>query len=71
MPFMFVWSTLLVTPLIMATGMIGMTDYLGYFWHMTATQGHWIAVGFTVLTVALLYRRIERWPGSPRFSGPA
>ena len=31
MPFMFVWSTLLVTPLIMATGMIGMTDYLRYF----------------------------------------
>jgi amino acid transporter len=30
MPFMFVWSTLLVTPLIMSTGMIGMTDYLGY-----------------------------------------
>jgi amino acid transporter len=27
MPFMFVWSTLLVTPLIMSTGMIGMTDY--------------------------------------------
>jgi hypothetical protein len=26
MPFMFVWSTLLVTPLIMSTGMIGMTD---------------------------------------------
>jgi amino acid transporter len=60
MPFMFVWSTLLVTPLIMATGMIGMTDYLGYFWHMTTTQSHWIAVGFTVLTVALLYRRIDR-----------
>ena len=33
MPFMFIWSTLLVTPLIMSTGMIGMTDYLGYFWH--------------------------------------
>jgi amino acid transporter len=59
MPFMFVWSTLLVTPLIMSTGMIGMTDYLGYFFSMTSTEGHWIAVGFTVLTVALLYRRID------------
>jgi len=58
MPFMFVWSTLLVTPLIMATGMIGMTDYLGYFWHMTSLESHWIAVAFTVVTVALLYRRI-------------
>src|SRR6201992_610189 len=59
MPFMFVWTTLLVTPLIMSTGMIGMTDYLGYFFHMTSLQSHLIAVGFTVITVALLYRRIE------------
>ena len=59
MPFMFVWSTLLVTPLIMATGMIGMTDYLRYFADFTTTEGHWIAVAFTVLTVALLYRRID------------
>jgi amino acid transporter len=56
---MFVWSTLLVTPLIMATGMIGMTDYLRYFVNFTTTEGHWIAVAFTVLTVALLYRRID------------
>jgi amino acid transporter len=59
MPFMFVWSTLLVTPLIMATGMIGMTSYLGYFFHMTSMESHWIAVAFTVVTVALLYRRID------------
>ncbi|HEY6495285.1 MAG TPA: APC family permease [Trebonia sp.] len=59
MPFMFVWSTLLVTPLIMSTGMIGMTDYLGYFFSMSSAESHWIAVGFTVLTVALLYRRID------------
>jgi amino acid transporter len=59
MPFMFVWTTLLVTPLIMSTGMIGMTDYLGYFFHMTSMESHWIAVAFTVVTVALLYRRID------------
>ena len=59
MPFMFVWTTLLVTPLIMSTGMIGMTNYLGYFFHMTSTESHWIAVGFTIITVALLYRRID------------
>jgi amino acid transporter len=59
MPFMFVWSTLLVTPLIMSTGMIGMTNYLGYFFHMTSMESHWIAVGFTIITVALLYRRID------------
>jgi amino acid transporter len=59
MPFMFVWSTLIVTPLIMATGMIGMTDYLGYFFSMTSIESHFVAVGFTVLTIALLYRRID------------
>lgn len=59
MPFMFVWTTLLVTPLIMSTGMIGMTDYLSYFWHMTSLESHLVAVAFTVLTVALLYRRID------------
>jgi amino acid transporter len=59
MPFMFVWTTLLVTPLIMSTGMIGMTDYLGFFFHMTTLESHLIAVAFTVITVALLYRRID------------
>src|ERR1700756_1953240 len=59
MPFMFVWTTILVTPLIMSTGMIGMTDSLGYFFSMSSAESHWIAVGFTVLTVALLYRRID------------
>jgi amino acid transporter len=43
----------------MSTGMIGMTDYLGYFFSMSGTESHLIAVGFTVITVALLYRRID------------
>jgi amino acid transporter len=59
MPFMFVWSTLLVTPLIMSTGMIGIAQYLAYFWHTSAALSHWEAVGFTIITVALLWRRIE------------
>ncbi len=60
MPFLFVWTTLLVTPLIMSTGMIGMAQYLGYFWPgMTPLETKLVAVGLTVVTVALLYRRIE------------
>jgi amino acid transporter len=59
MPFMFVWSTILATPLIMSTGMIGMADYLSYFFSMSSMESHWIAVAFTVITVALLYRRID------------
>ena len=59
MPFLFVWSTLLVTPLIMSTGMIGIAQYLAHFWHTSAALSHWEAVGFTILTVALLWRRID------------
>jgi amino acid transporter len=60
MPFLFVWSTMLATPLIMSTGMIGMSNYLGYFWPgMSPMEGKFVAVGFTILTVGLLYRRID------------
>lgn len=59
MPFMFIWSTLLATPLIMSTGMIGMADYLNYFFHLGATETKLLAVGLTILTVGALYRRIE------------
>ncbi|PSR22983.1 MAG: amino acid permease [Sulfobacillus benefaciens] len=59
-PFLFVWSTLLATPLIMSTGMIGMAHYLGYFWHgMTPLETKFAAVGITIITVVLLYRRID------------
>jgi amino acid transporter len=66
-PFLFIWSTLLATPLIMSTGMIGMTQYLGYFHHLTDWQSKAVAVGLTVLTVALLYRRIESIANVVRF----
>ncbi|MCL6547497.1 MAG: APC family permease [Alicyclobacillus sp.] len=59
MPFLFVWSTLVATPLIMSTGMIGMANYLVYFWPgMTPLQTKLTAVAITALTVALLYRRV-------------
>ena len=59
-PFLFVWSTLLATPLIMSTGMIGMAHYLAYFWpNMTHMDIKFLAVGITLVTVGLLYRRID------------
>jgi amino acid transporter len=66
-PFLFIWSTLLATPLIMSTGMIGMTQYLEYFHNLTDWQAKAVAVGLTVLTVALLYRRIESIANVVRF----
>ncbi|KYP80263.1 amino acid permease [Ferroacidibacillus organovorans] len=60
MPFLFVWSTLIATPLIMSTGMIGMANYLSFFWPgMTALDTKLAAVAITIITVALLYRRIN------------
>src|SRR5919205_3613148 len=47
MPFLFIWSTLLATPLIMSTGMIGMTQYLGYFHAFSSGQAKAVAVGLT------------------------
>lgn len=59
-PFLFVWTTLLATPLTMSTGMIGIANYISYFIPgLTPLELHLIAVGFTIITVALLYRRID------------
>src|SRR5215211_2389460 len=66
-PFLFVWSTLLAVPLIMSTGMVGMADYIAYFHPLSGWQTKAVAVGLTVLTVALLYRRIESVANVIRF----
>ncbi len=60
MPFLFIWTALITIPLIMATGIIGLVDYLGYFLpHLGFWSKHLIGVGFTVAVVFALYRRIE------------
>ncbi len=60
MPFLFIWTVLLTIPLIMSTGIIGMVEYLGFFFpHMSWTAVHLISVLASFLVVFLLYRRIE------------
>ncbi|SFG79452.1 APC family permease [Sporolactobacillus nakayamae] len=47
-------------PHLMSTGAIGLANYLSYFFpHSTPLETKFIAVGVTVLTVILLYRRIN------------
>src|ERR687885_2419392 len=46
---------------------VDMTQYLAYFHHMSGWQTKAVAVGLTVLTVALLYRRIESIANVVRF----
>jgi amino acid transporter len=60
MPFLFIWTVLLTIPLIMSTGIIGMVEYLGFFFpHMSWAAVHLISVLASFLVVFLLYRRIE------------
>ncbi|MFC4511476.1 APC family permease [Streptomyces ehimensis] len=59
-PFLFVWTAMLFIPLAMATGVIGFVQYLGYLWPgMTQTQGDLTGLGFVVVVVGLLWRRVE------------
>ncbi|OOG55753.1 amino acid permease [Rhodanobacter sp. B05] len=60
MPFLFIWTVLLTIPLLMSTGIIGMVEYLGFFFpHLSWTAVHLISVIACFLVVFLLYRRIE------------
>ncbi len=60
MPFLFIWTVLLTIPLLMSTGIIGMVEYLGFFFpHMGWWTVHLIGVAATALVTLLLYRRIE------------
>ncbi len=60
MPFLFIWTILLVIPLTMSTGIIGMVEYLGYFFpHLGWWGTHLISVAATAVVIFLLYRRIE------------
>ncbi|TGA99837.1 amino acid permease [Sporolactobacillus shoreae] len=59
MPFLFIWSTLIATPMMMATGVIGLANYFGYFFpHITPLETKLVAVAVTIITIALLYRRV-------------
>lgn len=59
MPFLFIWSVLLATPLTLSSGAIGLADYMKFFIPgLTGMQTKLIAVAVTLLAVALLYRRV-------------
>jgi len=60
MPFLFIWTVLLAVPLTMSTGIIGMVEYLQFFFpHLSWLMVHLISVAATGMVVLLLYRRIE------------
>ncbi|AWM34241.1 APC family permease [Hymenobacter nivis] len=60
MSFLYVWQTLIQSPLVLASGAIGFAQYFGYLVPMTAWwQPKLVAGTVVLLLIALLYRRIE------------
>jgi amino acid transporter len=60
MGFLFIFDTILVAPLSVAGGAVGVADYLQYFWtSMRAWQHNLIAATVCIVCTALLWRRIE------------
>ncbi|MEY9907283.1 fructoselysine transporter [Catenulispora sp. MAP12-49] len=60
MPFLFVWTAILFIPLIMSTGIVGFISYLTYLWpSMTHAQGDLVGLALCVLTIAVLWRKID------------
>ena len=58
--FLYVWQTLIQSPLVLASGAIGFAQYFGYLVPLTAWwQPKLVAGGTVLLLIALLYRRIE------------
>src|SRR5690348_16827104 len=58
--FIFIFDTLLVAPLSVAGGAVGVSDYLQYFWTtMTPLQHNLIGASVCVACTALLWRNIE------------
>ena len=59
LPFLFIWQFIFSGPLEIASGNIGFAKYLTYMVPLTPSQVQWLAVAVGVLTVVLLYRKIE------------
>ncbi|MDY1548855.1 APC family permease [Luteibacter sahnii] len=60
MPFLFIWTMLLAIPLLMSTGIIGMVEYLRFFFPgLDGWRSHVVGVAATGVVTWLLYRRIE------------
>src|SRR5439155_1595016 len=58
MPFLFIWTIMLVIPLIMSTGVIGLVQYLGYYApDMRPRTVHGISLLVVAAVVFALYRK--------------
>jgi amino acid transporter len=59
MSFLFLWGTVVIAPLSVASGAVGFSQYLKYFWAgMTGWEAKLIAAFLCLLATVLLYREI-------------
>lgn len=58
LPFLFIWQFIFSGPLEIASGNIGLAQYLTYLLPLTHRQMQWVAASVGVLAVFLLYRKI-------------
>src|SRR5581483_6782107 len=59
MGFLFIFQTMLVAPLTIASGAVGFSDYLGVFWTTSKPVHDAMAAGVALTMTALLYRHIR------------
>jgi amino acid transporter len=57
--FLFIFQTMLVAPLSIASGAVGFTDYLGYYATLSPLGHHAVSAALCILMTALLYRPVE------------
>ena len=59
LPFLFIWQFIFSGPLEIASGYIGFSQYVGYFWRgMGPTETRLVSLAVGTLVIVLLYRRI-------------
>jgi amino acid transporter len=60
LPFLFIWQFIFSGPLEIASGYIGFSQYVGYFWRsMGPNQTRLVSLAVGTLVILLLYRRIN------------
>jgi APA family basic amino acid/polyamine antiporter len=59
LPFLFIWQFIFSGPLEIASGYIGFSQYVGYFWRgMGSTETRLVSLTVGVALIVLLYRRV-------------
>ena len=59
LPFLFIWQFIFSGPLEIASGYIGFSQYVGYFWRgMGPTETRMVSLAVGVTVIVLLYRRV-------------